>query len=708
MIYVDRSRVSEPFILSVHRAAPRHAPDLKREIWEGAEVRNALMQLFHRKCAYCESLVETPHVQHFRPKRGAMDLQGERSDLHYYWLVYEWSNLLLTCLVCNLFKAARFPVAGKRASINAPVAALQEEEPLLLDPCLDNPEEYLVYLETGHVASERKRGQVTIEVLGLNRSYLVEGRRLAMQEVKATTLAIEREAPNNDLLDLLSSSVQYAAARRQFVWLWLEEHQDLLRSDPRLQEIASLLEPRMRSQSTQQVSRARRSWQEMDVRQRSYSIEDSPRQETKEAYFRGAKRIESIEIRDFKGIEELDLIFPSPQSERESWMMLLGENGAGKSSVLQAVALALMGERHANLLGLDASRFLRRESHKKVGSVRVHVTNVGPIELTFARGSDQFRVRPRTPKVLLNAYGATRLLPRAAKRDSSDARHVRIKNLFDPTHPLQDAEAWLGNPETVSDERFRDISAAIVQLLMLPEGTSISRERGKVKVEVHGSRTSLQDLSDGYQSMVALLVDIAIGTSEYWPRLSEAEGIALLDEIEVHLHPTWKISIVERLRRACPNLSFLVTTHDPLCLKGLGPGEIVVLRRDEHHRIYAEADIPPVDHLRSDQLLTSFLFNLPSTRSNATGPMVARYSMLLGRETRSEAEQKEFEELRDQLARQLSSAITPGQQRVEAAVRETLLRTSHVQDHAGELTPDAALELRRQISEILGQRESEP
>lgn len=709
MIHVDRSRVAPPALLSAPRQAPAHEFDFQTVIWKGPQVREALGRLFHHKCAYCDAVVGgEPHVEHFRPKGGAMDLHGNRDRLHYYWLAYEWSNLLPSCLECNRLKGPRFPVVGRRLAVGAAGSELSTERPLLLDPCLDDPEAHLTYLDDGRVVSATLRGQTTIEILGLNRLSLVEGRKDVLGRLGAFSEIVDLMPSEESKLPLLERQLQpereFLAVRRQFFRSWIKKQTAF--SDVSL--LLPIIDALWKTVPSPQRTEIQRIWESTTVRQQSYSIEASPEPETKEAYFSGAKRIERIEIRDFKGIEELDLTFPSLQSERESWMMLLGENGAGKSSVLQAVALALMGERHANQLGLDASRFLRRESPRKQGSVRVHVTNVGPIELTFARGSGHFRVRPRNPKVLLNAYGATRLLPRAAKRDSSDAKHIRIKNLFDPTHPLQDAEGWLSDPEAVSDEKFRDIAEAIVQLLMLPEDTRITREHGQVEVEVHGSRTSLQDLSDGYQSIVALLVDIAIGTSEYWPRLAEAEGIVLLGEIEVHLHPTWKISIVERLRRACPNLSFLVTTHDPLCLKGLELGEIVVLRRDEHNRIYAETDIPPVDHLRSDQLLTSFLFNLPSTRSSATGPMVARYSMLLGRETRNEAEQKEFEELRDQLSRQLSSAITPEQQRVEAAVKETLLRISDAQEDSGELRSDVALELRRQIAEILGQPETEP
>jgi uncharacterized protein (TIGR02646 family) len=725
MIHVDRSQVPEPAILSSPRAKEAleqafvtagkgEEVEAQPRIYGSAEVRDALALLFLGKCAFCDGpvdVVASPIIDHFRPKRGAMALDGTRHELHYFWLAYDWNNILAVCPQCNRMKATRFPIAGERAEMGAMGTDLDAEQPLLLDPCADNPEEHLVYLDNGEVVSLTERGRVSTEVLGLNRTELTEKRASALREVDILLRSLEgaEGRERDELASLLEEQVRpeipYAAIRRQAVLRWLEGHRKLAAAMPALDWTAELRSKAPRPASKQQVREARKSFETYQVRQQSYSVEGSSRGHA-EAYFSGAKRIERIEIRNFKAIEELDLVFPPPPPEREAWMMLLGENATGKSSVLQAVALALMGERHANRLGLDAARFVRFEAGKaEKGSVRVHVTNVGPIELSFSRQSSHFRVNPPEPKVLLHGYGATRLLPRAARRKSSDAKHIRIKNLFDPTHPLQDAEAWLSDPRKVSDERFRDIAAALVKLLMLPESTRMFRSDGRVEVEVHGYRSDLKDLSDGYQSIVALVVDIAIGTAR-WPKLAEAEGLVLLDEIEVHLHPLWKLSIVERLRTACPHLGFLVTTHDPLCLKGLGAGEIVVLRRDDNHRIYSEADIPPIDHLRADQLLTSFLFNLPSTRSSAMGPMVARYSMLLGREARTPAEQKEFDELQAKLTRQLSSAMTPDQVQVEAAVTATLLRAGDVPVEQGELRPDVALEVRRQLAEILGPKET--
>ena len=86
---------------------------------------------------------------------------------------------------------------------------------------------------------------------------------------------------------------------------------------------------------------------------------------------------------------------------------------------------------------------------------------------------------------------------------------------------------------------------------MVPKETRFHRDGEFVELEYHGGRQALRDMSDVIQSMVALMGDIAKGVWVKWKSLKEAQGLVLLDELEVHLHPRWKISIVERLRAAC-------------------------------------------------------------------------------------------------------------------------------------------------------------
>ena len=193
--------------------------------------------------------------------------------------------------------------------------------------------------------------------------------------------------------------------------------------------------------------------------QESYSIAD---ESSKAKYFARTRLIDRIEISNFRPIEHLTLEFPEPASDTDveqtkqatgqpfwptSWLMLLGENGAGKSSVLQPVALALIGEKWRNQFQFDASRFVRRGASD--GYVRITLTGVEqPIELRFSAASTSFTSEPKEPKVLLLGYGSTRLLPRATSHPHTPGSYdfARIDNLFDPFEPLNDAAAWLAGP----------------------------------------------------------------------------------------------------------------------------------------------------------------------------------------------------------------------------------------------------------------------
>lgn len=736
------------------RAATATGSDYTSVIWRAA--RPALMQLFRGKCAYCETPLdeERGDVELYRPRASARALDGSVDPLHYYWLAYEWGNTLIACAFCNRGKGTRFPIQGTRVRIGeADEAALEAESPMLLNPCLDLPVAHLLAEASGLLSPQTERGHVTVEVLNFNRSELAERRRAAWQETQADVLSAlrgeEREQGTfvERLASLLHPGMPFLLARSMAARALLDATAPALLFESDVREIlrqafppgtpgvpkqgaaapeesreavpapeaapapspqwagagpedAEMAGPEpeaaLASPAMLQSEDATSTWSD-GVRspQKNYSIEDEDRQ-TRIAYFSSAKRIERFTVRNFKAIGEIQMEFPYPSADAESWLMLLGENGCGKSSILQALALTLMGEEHANALGLDARRYVRRDPAVSSGEVIVELSGVGPIRLEFSSESERFRVEPADPKVLLLGYGATRLLPRMVGRQSSTRKAIRVLNLFDPTAPLADTESWLLDRDRVSDEQFHAFEDDVTRLLMLPEDTRMFRENGQIEMDYNGTRKALRDMSDGYQSIVALAGDISIGVNDWWGGLREAEGIVLLDEIEVHLHPTWKISIVERLRQTCPRLSFVVTTHDPLCLKGLRSEEIVVLRKTDEREVEVIRDIPRIEHLRADQLLGSFLFNLPSTRGSGTSMAIARYSQLLGKRSRSAEEERELTALQVQLDSQLSSALTPVQRTVEKAMRAAL-----APEAIAETEGVTNLEVLRQVRELL-------
>jgi uncharacterized protein (TIGR02646 family) len=686
-------------------------PSFNSAIWK--HVRPLLRALFHGKCAYCESSVDVSgygDVEMFRPKK------------LYPTLAYEWRNMLYACAVCNQrYKKDQFPLTGEKAQTfqirgpaepNAHLLDLSGERPLLLNPYDDLPHEHLVFTvdakaQAVQVAGLTDRGSATIDILGLNRPELLKARFETWTRVLTLLDIIETgkgessltlsNATITEVMKSVSSSAVYAGAIRQLCRSWIEDADPKLgrkhywkRLFDQVRKSTILVSSDLRRNAFEDQKRLRRQL-------RSYSV-DAAKGDTLDKFNFGVKRIDRIEVKNLRVIPHLDFTFPA-MAERESWVMLIGENGVGKSTLLQGVALALMGEERANQYGLDASQFVRRGT--SAGFVSVHINTIGQVTLRFENDSKKFTVDPPKPKVPLLAYGPTRLLPSETPVKPLTDRNIRTDNLFKPTVPMSDAESWLVKTRNEDQEAFRNIGQALCRLLLLSDETPPRMNRdNRLEIKMPDGWRRISDLSSGYRSILALVVDIAIGTSGKRRKVEEAVGIVLLDEIEVHLHPAWKISIVERLRNVFPQMSFLATTHDPLCLKGLYDREIVTLRRGRRGLVTFATDLPSVHSLKSDDILTSKeFFDLPSSRNTTSPISIARYSILLNKPSLSENERQELERLRREISDMLSGTLNPMQREVERAVTAVIkeLRSGNT---GRQLIEDVVAEIRRQATAI--------
>ena len=689
MIHVDRTRVPRPDALSDEPGSPWALERAEAEefftktsekargqrrfmfrVYHRREVREALSELFHGKCAYCETRTAATgplDVELFRPKGSV----SERPDHPgYWWLAGVWENFLAACVDCNRSrvingsrsgKANRFPLEDESERAFSPGKEMRER-PLLLDPCSDFPEDHLVFDEHGLVSSETPRGQTTIAVLGLNRPGLVSARRAAALQIAARLRALttivrqaadpefrkELERLTRELGAMTEASEEYAALKRQLIKPALEK----LFGQQELQKVTAKWGAAVPTITPSQRKHAQASFKAFEQSQSDFSLaEEEGRQK-----FRSQRRqIESISIRNFRGIAHLQLDMKSAGG-RTGWLMLLGENGTGKSSVLHAVALTLAGADY--LVMLTSKRQLVFGEWVRFGTRKAHIAVklsgfVGPHELTITStratyrkpSGDQAIVQLTRGKARLKAnkardaetqsvvlgYGATRLLPHT-KTARYGIEYSRIDNLFDPFLPLFDAPKWLMGLEW---RAFNRVAIVLKDLLALDPDAELIREKGRVLVKAHGAKTPIRQLSDGYQAVVAMSVDILEVAMRLWPRLEDAEGIVLLDEIGSHLHPTWKMRIVNSLQRAFPGMQFIATTHEPLCLRGLGEGEAVVMRRDESARIEAVTGLPSPSDFRVDQLLTSEFFGLNTTVDAEVEKIFDEYYALMALPQRS-------------------------------------------------------------------------
>jgi uncharacterized protein (TIGR02646 family) len=566
-------------------------------------IRKDLSAVFQNKCAYCETKIGITSdfdLENFRPKNVTVGSSGYLPH-HYFWLAYDWNNLLPSCQVCNRHKRSLFPLTdeSKRAKVGDTGSQLLAESPLLLDPCYDRPEEHLIFKENGLIEAKSLRGSATIELLHLNREPLVHARQNAAVMFKSK---LQGKISPKEIADLLSEkpSHEYAAVLRSVLEIYQQKLQIF-------DEVIS-------------------------VNKESLQIVNNIEYQSTLQYIRELKTfsIKSIEISNFRTIEhlKLDIKPTNTDTERESWMLLLGDNGVGKTSILQAIALVLCGEPQFKSLGLNVLDYLRKDQEK--GYIKIEsFEQTDPLTVTFsAKG---FKGMLKEPPAYILGYGATRLLPRRGLSYSAPPNpFVNILNLFDYSYPLNDVNTWLRNvdPDTFNNR----IAPALFDLLDLKDGERVQiSEQGRLEVKDSNGLVDLEKASDGYKSIIALACDIMKTLSNDPSGYHSAGGIVLVDELGNHLHPRWRLKIVDALRTAFPKLQFIVSTHEPLCLRGLLHGEVVVLAETSENKIIAIDQHLLPDHslMKIDQLLTSDLFGLINTFDKETEQRYDDYYRLL-------------------------------------------------------------------------------
>jgi 5-methylcytosine-specific restriction endonuclease McrA len=612
---------------------------VRSEIFTDPTVRDGLREAFHGKCAYCESpdLPSAPlEVAHFRPTGGAIGADGTERREHYWWLTYSWTNLLLACSDCVRAKGNRFPVDGPRAGPGEPATA---ERYLLLDPRRregddgdDSPSGHLVFLADGSVASVTARGTATIDVLALNRSTLVSARRVVATEV-ADAIGAARGTGRFDavLADLSDPSQPYLALRQQLVGTALRDQN--LTDAP--------VDERLRRRTKAAYDSSQLTRQSVGLGDNVGDIDDAGRS----SYFAAARWIERVVIKNFRPIDRIDLDLSRSTSTAGPWQVLLGDNGGGKSSILQAIALTLIGPAERAAISLRPAEVLRHGARS--GRVEVYLSGLPkPLVLRFDRDSIEFDGES-VPQVLLLAYGSMRLLQREAAGATPDApATVKVTNLFDPLAPITDPTTWL---LSLDDAQFADVALSLGALLTLDERARIERTPTRVFIRQGRRRDSLSELSDGYQSMLVLTCDVMATVLALWGSPAQAEGIVLIDELGAHLHPRWRMRVVRAMRTVLPRVQFVVTTHDPLCLRGLEDGEVAVVRRNDDGKVVVLSDLPPVKGLRVEQLLTSEHFGLGSTEDPDVDALFAEYYRLRGRTRPTKAERARIDALETEL-----------------------------------------------------------
>ena len=175
---------------------------------------------------------------------------------------------------------------------------------------------------------------------------------------------------------------------------------------------------------------------------------------------------------------------------------------------------------------------------------------------------------------------------------------------------------------------------------------------GSVVIQMPTGSVPFSGLSLGYKTMTAWAVDLALRLFQTYSDSEsplEEPAVVLVDEIDLHLHPSWQRTVKENLTKDFPNTQFICTAHSPLMAQAAEDANLEVLKlTDGEARIESEPE--SISGWRIDQILTSDLFDLSSSRSAKVQRRIDERRALLDSKTDRSKDKERLRELDEELS----------------------------------------------------------
>jgi predicted ATPase len=312
--------------------------------------------------------------------------------------------------------------------------------------------------------------------------------------------------------------------------------------------------------------------------------------------------IEALTVQGVAGIDELHLAFQPGVN------LITGPNGSGKTTILECIG-------HSFYAFAESSKVLHKNARQKRGTwsitarlgLRQETKNISvesfhPNEVTFL--NEGFEDAAREALV----FKSHRFLPYA---DVTSIARDPLDDMNRFTHEaaagatLTDAKNWFvhrylwsAHVGSLASAQVRNLARARECFGLLDPSVAFSRvmpETNDILVATPSGEIYFEYLSAGYQSCVSLLLGL-IKEIEYRFKspaieVGEFEGVVLVDDIDLHLHPSLHVTIVGALHELLPKAQIIATTHSPHLIQQAGPGEVIALGFDRFGRVI-QREIP--------------------------------------------------------------------------------------------------------------------
>jgi predicted ATP-binding protein involved in virulence len=332
--------------------------------------------------------------------------------------------------------------------------------------------------------------------------------------------------------------------------------------------------------------------------------------------------LKSFHFENCKEIRNIEVLDISPETQ---WIFLTGENGFGKTSLLQSLALGLMGGGmfHGFISkGKYQIMYLEYLFNKKIYPI-INADDIYKSEFPDDFGN------------YINAYGSSRLLISSSiPHERLERQSASIDNLFSGQYLLINIEERLRDWHQNYQEGFKRLETLFKELLprlgkISVEFNQKSKNSEVIYYEMDDEGNLFPDgvdfnqLASGYKNIIAMIGDMVYRFSlrQNVENLNELKGIVLIDEIDLHLHPKYQKLFVQKLTELFPQIQFIVSTHSPIPLLGAPKNSVIInVSRTREEGIKAELLDIDFSVLTPNAILSSPIFGfqdlIPESKSD--------------------------------------------------------------------------------------------
>ncbi len=344
--------------------------------------------------------------------------------------------------------------------------------------------------------------------------------------------------------------------------------------------------------------------------------------------------LSSIHVENFKGIKSVDLDFD------RSVNLIIGDNGTGKTSILEAIAVALGGFL-SGIDGVNTIHFLKdeiRRENQLTGTGSYNIIYKTPIrvdvclELDVGEGTGEHSFKFSRQKKSIKSSRSTvepRDICKAAQAMTENPKSIlpvisyqsfsrvsnqkrdKWENPFSDDYSrvigyvdcLEEAAndkmmtnwckkmeqiSWQQEQPVIEYEAVKKAVSKFMRFMQNDEKIYVSYDKRTEELVYSNEEENLpiRLLSSGFRNLLGIVFDIAYRMAVLSPDLLEdvtekTPGIVLIDEVDMHLHPSWQWRMIDALKNTFPRVQFIGTTHSPIIIASCKEGKLITLHLED-------------------------------------------------------------------------------------------------------------------------------